>query len=199
MDQGLCATGDRVALAYGWKSGVSSLSNFRMLIVGADISLAEPPAKPLTLPSRLDELLQTSEGYEPVPIIAQAAPFLARHDSPKMQALAQSASCQLDHCAKLDIYSTPAAQRQTGIICTIGPSVKKLSGDKAFSTTDFAKKRYGRVAQLVVAGVSVFYMFIFLVSELTSISNIFALLNDVGIYDDSTLDYTTPIAISVCD
>jgi pyruvate kinase len=41
-----------------------------------------------------------------------------------MQALSQDASCLLDHCSKLDIYSTPAASRQTGIICTIGPKTQ---------------------------------------------------------------------------
>lgn len=84
------------------------------------------------------------------------------------------------------------------IICVIGPHVKKISGAHAFSTTDFAMTRYGRVSQLLVAGVSIFYMFIFLVSELTSISNIFGLMNDVDIYDDATTDYTTPVAITVC-
>merc|ERR1719454_1778901 len=33
-EQGYCALGDRVALAYGWKSGYASLTNFRMAIVG---------------------------------------------------------------------------------------------------------------------------------------------------------------------
>ena len=43
----------------------------------------------------------------------------------KMQALSQDAKCMLDHCAKLDIYSPPAAVRSTGIICTIGPKTKE--------------------------------------------------------------------------
>ena len=42
----------------------------------------------------------------------------------KMQALSQDAVCMLDHCAKLDIYSPPAATRSTAIICTIGPKTK---------------------------------------------------------------------------
>ena len=41
-----------------------------------------------------------------------------------MQALSQDAECMMDHCAKLDIYSQPAAVRGTGIICTIGPKTK---------------------------------------------------------------------------
>ena len=49
-------------------------------------------------------------------------PSAASHKG--MQALSQDAVCMLDHCAKLDIYSPPAATRQTGIICTIGPKTK---------------------------------------------------------------------------
>merc|ERR1740127_161419 len=41
-----------------------------------------------------------------------------------MQGEAQAASCVLDHSSRLDIYSTPAASRGTGIICTIGPKTK---------------------------------------------------------------------------
>ena len=52
--------------------------------------------------------------------------------------------------------------------------------------------------QLVVAGLSVFYMFIFIVAELTSISNIYGLLIGKDTTSDSTKGYTTGIAISVC-
>ena len=44
--------------------------------------------------------------------------------SGKMQAVSQDASCLLDHCSKLDIYSQPAAKRGTNIICTIGPNTQ---------------------------------------------------------------------------
>ena len=43
------------------------------------------------------------------------------------------------------------------IICWIGPRVRKITGDKAFATTDFGKARYGRLMQLSIAAVSVFY------------------------------------------
>ncbi len=83
------------------------------------------------------------------------------------------------------------------LICFMGPRVKELSGQSAFSTADFAKKRYGRFAQLLVAGISCFYMFIFLVSELTSISNIFGTMVGINIFVDETQDETMRYAIAV--
>lgn len=53
------------------------------------------------------------------------------------------------------------------VICVIGPKVREQSS-KSFSTTDFSLQRYGRVMQLTTAAVSVFYMFIYIVAELTS-------------------------------
>ncbi|GMI15607.1 hypothetical protein TrVE_jg32 [Triparma verrucosa] len=84
------------------------------------------------------------------------------------------------------------------IISLIGPRIREMSGEDAFGTCDFAKERYGRVMQLVVAGVSVFYMFIFVVAELTSISNIYGLLIGKDTTDDSTKSYTSSIGWSVC-
>ena len=68
------------------------------------------------------------------------------------------------------------------IICWLGPKVRNyMSEEKAFCTTDFSRDRYGRIMQLATAVISVFYMFIFIVAELTSISNIFGLLtNDMS-------------------
>jgi SSS family solute:Na+ symporter len=63
------------------------------------------------------------------------------------------------------------------LICWLGPKVRAMS-EEAFSTTDFGRQRYGRVMQFTIAAVSVFYMFIFIVAELTAISNIFALLTN---------------------
>jgi solute:Na+ symporter, SSS family len=60
----------------------------------------------------------------------------------------------------------------------IGPQIRELYPEKTFSTTDFGLDRYGRVMQLVMAIVSGFYMFIFIVAELTSISAIFATLTN---------------------
>ncbi|KAL7456724.1 hypothetical protein ACHAWC_008209 [Mediolabrus comicus] len=90
------------------------------------------------------------------------------------------------------------ASASTGVIIFfIGPYIRKLTGEKAFSTTDFALVRYGRVIQLAVAIMSVFYMFIYMVAELTAISNIFGLVCNVNTFDTSTMSYTTSIAVSV--
>jgi len=44
------------------------------------------------------------------------------------------------------------------VIALIGPKVREMSGENAFTAIDFAMSRYGRVMQLLVACVSVFYM-----------------------------------------
>ena len=44
------------------------------------------------------------------------------------------------------------------VISLIAPKVKEISGNKSFTATDFAFTRYGRVMQLVVSIISVFYM-----------------------------------------
>ena len=62
------------------------------------------------------------------------------------------------------------------VVCFLGPYIKEKCSDKAFSTSDFGRERYGRVMQLSISAISVFYMFIYMVAELTSISNVFALL-----------------------
>ena len=43
------------------------------------------------------------------------------------------------------------------IIGLIGPRVRKISGDRSFATTDFGKQRYGRLMQLSIACISIFY------------------------------------------
>lgn len=43
------------------------------------------------------------------------------------------------------------------IICVIGPRVREISGEKSFCSTDFGLVRYGRLMQLSIAGISVFY------------------------------------------
>mmetsp|Transcript_8378 Transcript_8378/g.16001 ORF Transcript_8378/g.16001 Transcript_8378/m.16001 type:complete len:621 (-) Transcript_8378:289-2151(-) len=83
------------------------------------------------------------------------------------------------------------------IVCAIGPRVRRITGEKAFATTDFGLVRYGRLMQLSVAAISVFYMFIFLVSEMTSISNVYGLLVGLDTFSDTTIRYTTSIAISL--
>jgi len=62
------------------------------------------------------------------------------------------------------------------IVAAIGPRVRRISGEKAFSTADFCYTRYGRTMQFITSGISIFYMWIYLVSELTSIGNIYGLV-----------------------
>ena len=60
----------------------------------------------------------------------------------------------------------------------LGPMVRNytIGSNSAFSTTDFGRKRFGRLMQLAIAAISGFYMFIYLVAELTTISGVYALL-----------------------
>lgn len=87
-------------------------------------------------------------------------------------------------------YSIASALPAILIGTWLGPIVLEQTDDKAFSTTDFGRERYGRVMQVAIAGVSVFYMFIYLVAELTSISNVFALLTG-----DSSKKYGVVVTI----
>lgn len=86
-------------------------------------------------------------------------------------------------------------------IMWLGPMVREASGEEAFCTTDFARKRYGRVMQLSCAAISIFYMFVYLVAELTSISNIYALMINKPTlgenWDNINEGYTTGIAVSI--
>ncbi len=43
------------------------------------------------------------------------------------------------------------------IICMIGPRIRAITGEEAFCTTDFGLVRYGRLMQLSIAAISVFY------------------------------------------
>lgn len=81
------------------------------------------------------------------------------------------------------------------VIMWLGPLVRNYTdsnGTLAFSTTDFALERYGLAMNITVRAISVFYMFIYLVAELTSISNVYSL-----IVNDFSESYTTSIAVSI--
>jgi len=118
---GLCKEGDNVALAWGWQSGKSSLTNFRIAVVGQELNISGPPDQPYQPPESLLKLCQIVPTYEPKP-----APVAGPISHRGMQALSQDARCMLEHSAKLDIYSPPSALRSTGIICTIGPKTKEV-------------------------------------------------------------------------
>ena len=51
--------------------------------------------------------------------------------------------------------------------------------------------------QLACICISIFYMFIYLVAEMTSISNVYALLVGKNVMSDSSLSYTISIAVSI--
>eukprot|EP00549_Striatella_unipunctata_P000767 CAMPEP_0118676632 /NCGR_PEP_ID=MMETSP0800-20121206/2158_1 /TAXON_ID=210618 ORGANISM="Striatella unipunctata, Strain CCMP2910" /NCGR_SAMPLE_ID=MMETSP0800 /ASSEMBLY_ACC=CAM_ASM_000638 /LENGTH=563 /DNA_ID=CAMNT_0006572173 /DNA_START=85 /DNA_END=1776 /DNA_ORIENTATION=+ len=88
-------------------------------------------------------------------------------------------------------YSGASAFPAILVGCWLGPIVRK-NYTKGFATTDFGLERYGRIMQITIAGLSIFYMFIFVVAELTSISNVYALL--VGDFSNS---YGRSITISL--
>jgi len=70
-------------------------------------------------------------------------------------------------------YSFASAFPAT-VIAYIGPMVRDFTTDSnAFSATDFARQRYGRIMQIIAACVSIFYMFIYLVAEMTGIASVY--------------------------
>lgn len=60
------------------------------------------------------------------------------------------------------------------VVFTIGPTIKKRCLAGSFNVTDFGRQRYGRTMQFTIAIFSIFYMFIYIVAEYTSISNVYA-------------------------
>jgi len=85
------------------------------------------------------------------------------------------------------------------LIVWLGPLVREQSGEEAFTTADFSRKRYGRVMQVTCMAVSFFYMYIYLVAELTSISNVYGWLTNQSNFMQGTdsESYTTGIAVLV--
>ncbi|CAJ1956349.1 unnamed protein product [Cylindrotheca closterium] len=81
------------------------------------------------------------------------------------------------------------------VVCTIGPMIKERCLDKSFNITDFGRQRYGRTMQFTIAIFSIFFMFIYMVAEYTSISNIYGSFVTNPIYEfDPT---TVSVAIGV--
>lgn len=58
-----------------------------------------------------------------------------------------------------------------GVVAVLGPAIRKRLGS-GFCLTDWVRHRFGRPMQIYVALVSVFYMWIYLVAELTSMGNL---------------------------
>lgn len=91
-------------------------------------------------------------------------------------------------------YSLGAAG-PTLLLGKLAPYVKDYTGNSAFSTADFGLRRYGRMMQLFIVGVSTFYMFIALVAELTSIGNVYRALVNPGASDGWTNYVTIPVGV----
>lgn len=66
------------------------------------------------------------------------------------------------------------------LMSVVGPAVKTAlgSGGRGFTPACFVRERYGRVVQLLVSIASIFFMFIFLCTELTSIGLAIASLSE---------------------
>ena len=60
------------------------------------------------------------------------------------------------------------------VVFAIGPMIKKRCSSGAFNVTDFGRERYGRTMQFTIAIFSIFYMFIYLCAEYTTISAVYA-------------------------
>jgi Na+/proline symporter len=94
-------------------------------------------------------------------------------------------------------YSTASAFPAT-ILMWLGPIVKrKVGAAKGFTATDFALTRYGRLMHLYVICISCFYMYIYLVAELTSVANVYATLVGKSIAGSDSEFYTRNVAIVV--
>jgi len=104
----------------------------------------------------------------------------------------------------LGVFGYSIASAIPGVfVMWLGPRIRDATeGEDAFSTTDFCKVRYGRFMQFACAAISVFYMWIYLVAEFTSISNIYALIVGKETFDGGAMvnlnvGYTTAIAVSI--
>mmetsp|Transcript_20046 Transcript_20046/g.29730 ORF Transcript_20046/g.29730 Transcript_20046/m.29730 type:complete len:588 (+) Transcript_20046:106-1869(+) len=75
----------------------------------------------------------------------------------------------------------------------LGPIIKARCTDSSFNFTDFGLQRYGRLMQVVIGLMGIFYMFIFLVAELTTISGAYATIHN----DFSDNSYLITIIISL--
>jgi len=65
------------------------------------------------------------------------------------------------------------------LISILGPKIREQTQNRdAFSTSDFGRQRYGRAMQFSILCISIFYMFIYIVAEMTSIANVYKLVTN---------------------
>ncbi|KAJ8614271.1 hypothetical protein CTAYLR_001142 [Chrysophaeum taylorii] len=94
-------------------------------------------------------------------------------------------------------YST-ASSFPAMLLMFLGPKIKKRVGaDAGYTATDFALARYGRLMHLHVVCISCFYMYIYMVAEFTSLSNVYATVTGKSIAGNDSKDYTTNIAVAL--
>jgi len=122
VKNGLVREGDPVILAYGMHSGVSSLTNYRMITVG----VKEERPDVYSVPPELLELCDFTDAYAVTKPKLLGPDLSANSNHIDMQTVAQDSSTSFEHRCKLDIYSSPSSRRATGIICTIGPKTKSV-------------------------------------------------------------------------
>ncbi|KAJ1459363.1 hypothetical protein M885DRAFT_585775 [Pelagophyceae sp. CCMP2097] len=102
-----------------------------------------------------------------------------------------------------EVYTFSNVQVPAVLLIFLGPLVKRrVDADEklqlgGFSATDFALKRYGRVMHLHVCCISCFFMYIYMVAELTTIGNVYALLVGKSTKEDDSAGYTTMVTVSV--
>jgi len=118
---GFCKKGDPIVVAWGWRSGVASLTSFRMIKVGV-----RETAKGLVsvVPKELEELCSFAMPQRGALVAPEGLESPTGHAG--RQNAAQDAATTYGHRCKLDIYSQPSRLRATGIICTIGPKTKAV-------------------------------------------------------------------------
>lgn len=93
-------------------------------------------------------------------------------------------------------YATASASPAI-VVCFVGPRMREMCKEKSFSITDFGRERYGRVMQVVIGIIGTFYLFIYIVAEMTAISNIFGLICGLSPDEQSSNRYTVGVAIGV--
>mmetsp|Transcript_22646 Transcript_22646/g.67903 ORF Transcript_22646/g.67903 Transcript_22646/m.67903 type:complete len:593 (+) Transcript_22646:246-2024(+) len=94
-------------------------------------------------------------------------------------------------------YSTASAAGGW-VLCWLGPIVRrKTGGESGFSAVGFALVRYGRLMHLGVTCISCFYMYIYVVAELTTIANVYATFVGKSTEGDDSKVYTTKVAAIV--
>lgn len=93
-------------------------------------------------------------------------------------------------------YATASAAPAI-VVCFVGPRMREMCKEKSFSITDFGRERYGRVMQVVIGIIGTFYLFIYIVAEMTAISNIFGLICGLNPDEQSSIRYTVGVAIGV--